>query len=37
MEDCVKIDLAGVGGKNESYRDRGEWRRVIETAVKRDE
>ena len=32
-EDCMKRDLAGVGGEDE---ERGEWRRVVEMTVKRD-
>ena len=36
-ENCVKRDLAGVGGEWRIWpRDGWEWRRVVETAVKRD-
>ena len=35
-EDCVKRDLEGVGGEwRMRARDRGEWRLLMETVVKR--
>ena len=33
-EDCLNRDLAGVGRKGKRERGMGEWRRVMEMAVK---
>ena len=36
-EDCVKRDLVGMGGEwRTSASDWGEWRRLVETVVKRN-
>ena len=35
-EDCVKRDLAGVEGECRMKAKDGEWRKLVETAVKRD-